>query len=143
MDVTEAAVDGVRSPLEYRYRRDVEHPHALPRPVRRRRRRSNGRTIIVDLEYDEFALTIELDGRLNHEASPLACRDMGRDNAHAVAHRTSLRYGWASVAGLPCATAAQVAMVLSAQGWKAEPRRCGPLPTGHRQLRSPTGRDQA
>jgi hypothetical protein len=126
LEVTESAADGVRSPLEYRYRRDVERAHGLPHPVRQSRRKSHGHTLVIDLEYDEFLVTIELDGRLNHESTPKAFRDMARDNAHTLAGRANLRYGWASVAGLPCATAAQVATVLKAHGWSGEPNRCGP-----------------
>jgi len=126
LEVIDATTDGVRSALEYRYRRDVEHAHGLPTPTRQRRRRANGRVILRDLEYEEFALVIELDGRLNHERTPLVFRDLARDNASAVAGDASLRYGWLDVAGTPCLTAAQVVVVLKARGWTGQPRRCGP-----------------
>ena len=124
--VTEATADGVRSALEYRYRRDVELAHGLPAPKRQRRRLLSNRVVIRDLEYAEFAVVIELDGRLNHQPTPLAFRDLSRDNASTVAGDASLRYGWVDVAGSPCATAAQVVVVLQARGWRGQPRRCGP-----------------
>lgn len=126
LEVTEATADGVRSALEYRYHRDVEQAHGLPAPKRQRRRHLNGRVLLRDLEYDEFSLVIELDGRLNHEATPLVFRDRTRDNASTVAGNANLRYGWVDVAGTPCATAGQVAVVLQDRGWLGQPRRCGP-----------------
>jgi hypothetical protein len=50
---------------------------------------------------------------------------MRRDNAAVVDGRRVLRYGWADVAGQPCAVAAQVATVLRASGWSGTARRCG------------------
>src|SRR5207248_3013052 len=76
-----------------------------------------------DVRYPGFGVTVELDGQVAHppEAS---FRDMRRDNASVRAGRRVLRYGWADVAGRPCAVAAEVTAVLYAAGWPGAPRPC-------------------
>jgi hypothetical protein len=125
LEVTEAAADGVRSPLEHRYRRDVELAHGLPRPTRQSSRRSDRGRYVRDLEYDVYRLLVELDGRLNHADAERVFRDMERDNVATLTQRATLRYGWADVAGRPCRVAAQVAEALQQRGWDRWPRRCG------------------
>jgi hypothetical protein len=121
-----AAAGGDHSVLEYRYHRDVERAHGLPEsarqvpfttPAGRRGRR--------DRVYQQYAVIVELDGRLAHpeENRP---RDRARDNAAAVAGHQSLRYDWANVTRHPCETAAEVARVLRRHGWQGRPRPCSP-----------------
>jgi len=124
LEVTEAAADGVRSPLEHRYRRDVELAHGLPPPARQSSRRSDRGRYVRDLEYERWQLLVELDGRLNHADTDRVFRDMQRDNAATLTQRATLRYGWADVAGRPCRVAAQVTEALSQRGWDGWPRRC-------------------
>jgi hypothetical protein len=125
LEVTAATGDGVRSPLEHRYRRDVELAHGLPTPTRQSSRRSDRGRYVRDLEYDLWQLLVELDGRLNHADTDRVFRDMQRDNAATLTQRATLRYGWADVAGRPCRVAAQVAQALEQRGWAGWPRRCG------------------
>lgn len=125
LEVTEAVADGVRSPLEHRYRRDVELCHGLPRPTRQSSRRSERGRYVRDLEYDVWALVVELDGRLNHADSDRVFRDMQRDNHATLTQRWTLRFGWVDVAGRPCLVAAQVSAALRQRGWVGWPRRCG------------------
>lgn len=125
LEVTEAVADGVRSPLELRYRRDVEIAHGLPRPTRQVRRRTDSGTVVRDLEYEQWRLVVELDGRLNHADAVRVLRDLDRDNVATVSGRLTLRYGWPDVAGRPCRAAAQVATALQWRGWRGYPRRCG------------------
>jgi hypothetical protein len=113
---------GAQSPLELEYLRAVERAHGLPGGVRQRR--LSGRSACwVDVDLDEFATRIELDGRLGH-VDEGAFRDRRRDNASTRSGRATLRYGWAEIFGTPCEVAAEVAAVLSAHGWKGRLRRC-------------------
>jgi hypothetical protein len=124
LEVTASAADGVRSPLEHRYRRDVELAHGLPRPSRQSSRRSDRGHYVRDVEYDAWRLLVELDGRLNHADTDRVFRDMVRDNDATLTQRATLRYGWADVAGRPCRVADQVAQALGQRGWSGWPRRC-------------------
>jgi hypothetical protein len=121
-----AAAGGDHSVLEFRYHRDVEEAHGLPEPDRQvpfagpgRRR---GRR---DRVYKEYAVVVELDGRLAHPAED-KWKDTARDNAAAVDGVQSLRYGWAQVKWQACETAVEVAKVLRQRGWQGRPRPCSP-----------------
>jgi len=114
--------DGVESPLELVYLRDVERAHGLPRG--RRQQSRAGLSHVSDVGYDEWALLLELDGRDGHIEEG-AFRDRRRDNAFAVRALLTLRYGWYDVTDNPCAVAWQVATVLRSRGWPGELRRCG------------------
>jgi very-short-patch-repair endonuclease len=119
-----AAADGDHSVLEYRYDRDVERAHGLPKarrqvpftgPGGRRGRR--------DRVYEGYALVVELDGRLAHPDEN-QWKDKARDNAALVAGMQTLRYSWTQVRRHPCEIATEVATVLSLQGWHGRPRAC-------------------
>jgi hypothetical protein len=121
-----AAADGDHSVLEYRYDRDVERAHGLPEarrqvpftgPGGRRGRR--------DRVYEDYAVVVELDGRLAHPDDS-AWRDKARDNAAAADGKLTLRYSWEQVRRKPCQTAAEVAKVLRQRGWPGRPRKCSP-----------------
>lgn len=117
---------GVESPLEHRYARDVERRHGLPGAVAQRWERVDGRWIRADRVYVRFRVRTELDGRLAH---PFGATDddTWRDNATLLASGDiTLRYRWRHVAVTPCATAAQVARALRDRGWTGHPRRCAP-----------------
>jgi hypothetical protein len=121
--------EGVHSPLEYRYVRDVEDAHGLPK-AKRQARRMSGRTrlprpIYLDNLYECFAVVVELDGRADHLAED-RWRDIRRDNANASSGVTTLRYNWADVTSRPCDVAADVAGALQIRGWTGVPSRCGP-----------------
>jgi len=111
--------DGCHSVLEVRYCADVERAHGLPAA----RRQVPVGTLREDVEYEEFALVVELDGQLAHPAEGLV-HDRRRDNAAVERGRRTVRYGWAEVAGDPCAVAAQVARLLAAAGWTGRPHPC-------------------
>jgi hypothetical protein len=120
--VLSEVADGVESPLELSYVRDVEQAHGLPRG--RRQKSRAGLAHVSDVGYDEWALLLELDGRDGHIEEG-AFRDRRRDNAFAVRALLTLRYGWYDVTDNPCAVAWQVATVLRSRGWPGELRRCG------------------
>ena len=118
--------DGIESPLEHRYARDVERRHGLPRAVAQRWERVGGRWIRADRVYPGHGLRTELDGRLAHPSGSTDA-DVWRDNAVLLATGDlTLRYRWRHVAVTPCETAAQVAAALHARGWRGTPRRCSP-----------------
>ena len=113
--------DGAETPLEIAYLHQVERAHGLPTGVRQHRAGHSG--AVRDVLYEEFAVVVELDGRLGHEGAG-RFRDLDRDNAAAAAGELTLRYGWHDVADRSCAVAAQLGVVLARRGWHDEPRRC-------------------
>lgn len=118
--------EGVESPLERRYRRDVERPHRLPASSMQVSHLVEGRWIRADVLYRGFGVRVELDGALAHPGGRTDT-DTWRDNAVLLARGDlTLRYRWRHVAVTPCSTAAQVAVALRGRGWTGLPRRCGP-----------------
>jgi very-short-patch-repair endonuclease len=115
----------VHSVLEYRYFRDVERAHRLPRSDRQVRVVSGGRVRYRDALYARYLVVVELDGQVAH---PPETRwlDIHRDNAAAADGSLTLRYGWADVTSHPCRTAAEVARVLTQRGWPGAPHPCSP-----------------
>lgn len=128
--VLDDADAGVHSQLEYRFARDVIRSHGLP--PGQRQFCIPGTRRVADLAYEEFALLIELDGRIGHVEEGM-WRDRKRDNAHAVVGWMTLRFGWWEVVHAPCAIATEIAAVLRARGWNGRwvsCRACGSLGTG-------------
>jgi hypothetical protein len=124
-DILAAAGDGIHSVLEYRYVRDVERAHGLPRSRHQVRVVIDGKTVYRDVYYEEYQLAVELDGRLAHPDDE-RWRDSHRDNqAHAQGVRTA-RYSWRDVYAHPCETALLLAQILRRQGWPDTPKPCSP-----------------
>jgi len=123
-EVIDDVRDGVHSALERRYR-IIERTHGLPTGERNRREGVRGSHRYRDVRYRHFTTVVELDGNAAH---PIEDRelDRARDNDVVETAQVTLRYGWRSVAGSPCETAAQVGRVLAARGWQGEVRSCGP-----------------
>ncbi len=123
------AASGVHSHLEYRFSRDVSRAHGLP--PSRRQFRVPGTNRIADVAYEEFALLIELDGRIGHVEEGM-WRDRKRDNTHAIMGWLTLRFGWWEVVRSSCAVAGDIAAVLRARGWLGQLQdcsTCGEVPT--------------
>ena len=115
---------GIESPLEHRYVRDVERSHGLPRARAQVREMSGGRWIRADRVYVGLGVRIELDGQLAHPFGRTD-DDTWRDNAVVIEHSDiTLRYRWRHVVRDPCTTARQVATALTAGGWTGAPARC-------------------
>ena len=110
---------GARSPLELDYLNLVERAHGLPEGTRQKSRRGTE----VDVLYREYALIVELDGRLGHEGIG-RFRDMRRDNASTTDGLATLRYGKADVFGSPCEVAVEVARNLALRGWEGPGHSC-------------------
>ena len=112
--------DGVESPIELRYLRDVERAHGLPRAARQRRSLRHR----SDVDYGEYLVLVELDGRAGHEGTG-RFRDMRRDNRFAlVLGQLTLRYGWHDLTVSPCAVAFEVFSALELRGFGGAFRRC-------------------
>lgn len=110
--------------LEHAYLKRVEHPHGLPRP-RRQSPKAVGRRGFRDVDYDEWGLIVELDGRYGHDDPRSRDADLERDLDAAVFEtKDSLRLGWGQVIGRPCSTARKVAVKLRNLGWQGAPTRC-------------------
>jgi hypothetical protein len=138
VQVLRDAVGGVQSFLELTYLRKVERAHGLPAGSRQVRVADDHGIVFRDVEYEDYGLAVELDGRAGHENAGSRWRDMDRDNAALMAAKPTLRFGYQLV-GDPCAAAAQVATVLRARGWRDFLTPCGPtcsLPPTLRQVGS-------
>jgi hypothetical protein len=115
---------GIHSALEYRYVRDVERPHGLPRGIRQARVLRGGCSRYRDVLYDAYDVAVELDGRAAHPGDT-RWSDIKRDNAAAADGVTTLRYGWIDVSRQPCVVASQVAQALRRRGYTGG-RPCSP-----------------
>jgi hypothetical protein len=122
LQALEDVADGVHSPLENRYLRDVERAHGLPTAKRQAHATQGGRGIRRDVFYREYGVVVELDGRLSHADRRL--QDNRRDNAAAARGILTLRYGWADVTERCCETAFEVGETLSRRGWPGPVRHC-------------------
>lgn len=135
LELCALAENGVESPLELRYHRDVERRHGLPRAELQVRDVVDGRWVRADCWYRDQQVVVELDGALWHTGWRRD-DDVWRDNAVLLARSgLTLRYRWRHVAITPCRTAGQVAQALRARGWNGSARPCGPgcaLPTAAR-----------
>ncbi|MGA4508447.1 hypothetical protein ACQB6R_09855 [Propionibacteriaceae bacterium G1746] len=117
---------GIESPLELRYRRDVEKAHALPTGLRQVSMSKRTRTDVV---YADFNTLIELDGELGHRGAG-EVRDAWRDAEHLTMGLVTMRFGWIDVFHRACGVAGLVARVLRQRGWQGYPQpcpACGPL----------------
>lgn len=116
--------EGVQSPLERRYLRDVERAHGLPRGDRNRAERVGAANRYHDVRYRPWSVVVELDGRIAHPIEG-AVRDLRRDNRLILDGEAVLRFGWRDILAEPCAVGSQVARLLCAHGWSGSPQPCG------------------
>jgi hypothetical protein len=125
-DLLHEVAEGIESPLERRYHRDVERRHGLPRADLQVREVVGGVWIRADCVYRGLGVRVELDGALAHPGGRTD-GDTWRDNAVLIEHgEITLRYRWRHVAATSCETAAQVAAALWSRGWTGRPGPCGP-----------------
>jgi hypothetical protein len=123
-DALEDSGDGVNSPLERRYVRDVERAHGLPKAERQARRTLGGRTHRKDNWYAEYGVAVEIDGPAYHEGDR-AVADRDRDNLNLAADAVqTLRFGPVGVTERGCDSAALVAATLRRNGWTGNPHPC-------------------
>jgi len=123
-DALADAADGVLSPLELRYTRDVERAHGLPKARHQARRAIGGKVHYKDNWYQEFGVCVEIDGPSYHQNEQVS-RDNRRDNLNLAADDTrTFRFGPVEVTELACESAALVAATLRRNGWPGNPRPC-------------------
>jgi hypothetical protein len=121
-----AAGGGAHSLLEFRYDRDVERAHGLPRAARQVPfTKPDGSRGFRDRHYGTYGLVVELDGKQAHPAERRG-QDRSRDNDAAAGGGSTLRYDWDDITRHGCRTAAQVARSLASRGWTGQPRQCSP-----------------
>lgn len=118
--------DGVASPLERSYRRDVEDSHGLPRGERNLAEGGRGRRRYRDVRYRRWRTVVELDGRAAHPDEWQERDDLRDGELLAEEDSRTVRLGWVAVTVRPCRSAVLVARILRRGGWTGELRRCGP-----------------
>jgi hypothetical protein len=123
-EIVPKAAGGAHSVLEYRYDRDVEQAHGLPRARKQvtftKPDGSRGRR---DRLYEAYGVIIELDGRQFHP-DELRRLDQARDNDATATGGSTLRYGWHDVTRRPCAAAAQIHAALTKRGYVGALKPC-------------------
>ena len=125
-EIVNAAAGGAHSVLEFRYDRDVERAHRLPKAQRQVPfTKPDGSRGFRDRYYERYGLVVELDGKQAHPDHQRG-RDRRRDNDAAAGGGSTLRYDWDEVTRHACATAAQVARSLWTRGWTGRLRPCSP-----------------
>jgi hypothetical protein len=117
--------DGVHSPLERRYLKDVEQAHGLPSAAHQDEVVRDRRKHYRDNLYEAYRVCVELDGRIAHPDDK-RWQDRHRDNTAAAEGLVTLRFNWADVTRQPCHAAWLVARALQQGGWPGAPRPCGP-----------------
>ena len=123
-DALEDSREGVNSPLELRYVRDVERAHGLPEAQRQARRTLGGRTHYKDNWYAEYRVAVEIDGPAYHQGDRAAA-DKDRDNLNLAADAAqTFRFGPVGVTERACESAALVAATLRRNGWTGIPHPC-------------------
>ncbi|EGD40943.1 hypothetical protein NBCG_04643 [Nocardioidaceae bacterium Broad-1] len=125
-DLLSDADAGTCSVLEHAYLARVERAHGLPAGTRQSQRLTPTGKEFRDVEYEAYGLVVELDGRLNHESWRAQGRDADRDlDDLALGGRATARLRWHQVFSTSCRTAARIAQILKANGWKGDPIPCG------------------
>ncbi len=117
---------GACSVLEHRYLTHVERAHGLPRSDRQRQRSLPSGSEYRDVEYDEFGLVVELDGRAAHDSWDALGRDADRDLDDQANGKEAVRLRFPQVFGRPCRTANRLERILRRRGWTGRARACGP-----------------
>lgn len=121
---------GTCSVLEHGYLTRVERAHGLPEGRRQSRRSGDRGNEYRDVDYDEFGLVVELEGRVGHASWEAQGRDADRDLDDHAAGQESVRLRWGQVFKTPCRTADRLARILSRRGWTGTLTRCPDCPPG-------------
>ncbi len=124
-EVLQDVAAGSCSVLERGYLQRVERQHGLPGPERQLPRRTDRGSIYRDVDYEQFGLVVELDGRLFHDTAAQRDLDLDRDLDALLEQRLTVRLGWGQVYDRPCRTAVRLGALLRERGWVGLPRPCG------------------
>lgn len=117
---------GTHSVLEHGYLAKVERAHGLPSGRRQSPRMGASGNQFRDIEYEGYALVVELDGALGHDSWRDQARDADRsldDLAKLGAVTARLRFH--QVFDTPCQTAVRVGRILTRNGWSGTLQSCG------------------
>lgn len=119
--------EGIMSPLERRYVRDVERAHGLPAARRQACIATPNGVRYLDNYYEAFRLCVELDGQASHPPEQ-KWRDADRDSDNLLREDIqTVRFGFLHVTTRRCETAAKLATLFIRRGWDtAGLRACGP-----------------
>ena len=117
---------GSMSVFERRYLRDVERSHGLPVARRQVRVVTRQGVTFRDVEYSDFRVVVELDGRLVHSGLRREWTDLERDVEAMVRGEATIRFGWGQVLE-PCRGSRVVGRLLQSRGWTGDLRPCGPV----------------
>ena len=117
---------GACSVLEHGYLTRVERAHRLPAARRQGPRAGARGAEYRDVEYEEFGLVVELDGRIGHEGWSATGRDADRDLDDHADGREAVRLRWTQVFGTPCRTTDRIGRILARRGWDGRPYACRP-----------------
>jgi len=121
-----AAAGGAHSLLEFRYDRDVERAHGLPKARQQVLFiKADGSRGFRDRCYEKYELVVELDGKRAHSGERRG-HDRRRDNDATAGGGATLRYDWDDVTRHSCDAAAQVARSLAKRGWPGQLKPCSP-----------------
>lgn len=120
--------EGTASVLEQGYLTLVERAHGLPHGIRNAAQPGArpGTTAYRNVQYLNFELDVELDGRMWHDGVAAHDADLERDLVAATRGRRTVRLGWGQVLRRSCVTAGRIAGLLHLGGWRDQPRPCGP-----------------
>jgi hypothetical protein len=125
-ELISAAAGGAHSLLEFRYDRDVERAHGLPKAGQQVPfTKADGSRGFRDRCYEKYELVVELDGKRAHPEERRG-HDRRRDNDATAGGGATLRYDWDDVTCHSCDTAAQVARSLARRGWPGQLKPCSP-----------------
>jgi len=79
---------------------------------------------VLDNEYAEWGVVVEVDGRLGHESWTDRVRDGARDRQLSGQGRVTTRLFWPDVATRPCQSAKEIGDLLGSRGWTGRARPC-------------------
>jgi hypothetical protein len=126
-EIIRAGAGGAHSVIEYRYDRDVEQAHGLPKAAKQvKYTKPDGSRGYRDRYYQKYKLIVELDGKQYHPLEHRG-RDQDRDNDAAATVGSTLRYGWVDVTGKRCDSARQVHTALTNRGYNGPLKPCSPV----------------
>jgi hypothetical protein len=115
---------GASSVLEREYMR-IERLHGLPEGNRQKPATIAAKTAYRDVDYQDFGVVVELNGRAFHDDALSWDLDALRDLDTLVdSDRPTVRLTYGLVFGTPCQTVAKIGALLSRRGWTGAIRQC-------------------
>jgi hypothetical protein len=124
LELLEDLATGACSVLEREYLR-IERRHGLPEGTRQKPATVAGRSAYRDVDYEEFGVLVELNGRAFHDDARSWDLDALRYlDALVDSDRPTVALTYGLVFGTPCQTVAKVGALLNRRGWTGRIRPC-------------------